>query len=110
MKGVMKLTLRLYPDRDGDLIAWVRGQTRGDRSRMVKEALRAGIQRGSGPTPAGVLDLAEIRLVVEAAVETSLARLGGQALAVFAVAPDDDRETEAMLDSLAASLVIGGEK
>ena len=37
------LNVRLDPELDSDLIAWLEGQPRGRRSQAVREALRAGI-------------------------------------------------------------------
>ena len=110
----VRLQLRLYPGQDDDLIHWLAqfdGRPYGAKSQAVKGALRRGIGAGPGqPAPsAPALDLAEIRAVVEAAVEQALARLEGQVSMAPAVSPEADEEVEALLDGLEASLVLEDE-
>jgi len=105
----MRFTLRLSPDRDDDLLRWLggmEGQPYGMKSQAVKEALRRGLGMNSSAAPAGAaVDLAEIRAVVEAALEAALARLEGAVVA--RPAPDAvDDEAERLLDALGDSLVL----
>jgi len=105
----MRFTLRLSPDRDDDLLRWLagmEGQPYGAKSQAVKEALRRGLGMNSSAAPAGAaVDLAEIRAVVEAAVEAALARLEGTVIS--RAAPDSaDDEAERLLDTLGESLVL----
>lgn len=73
----LKLTIRLYSGPDDDLIAWL------DSLDFQKgEAIKAALRRGQGQPAASTsatLDagslLADIRLVVEATLQTSLAGL-----------------------------------
>jgi hypothetical protein len=104
-----QLTIRLYPGPDDDLLRWLagmEGQPYGAKSQAVKEALRRGLGMNSPAAPAGAaVDLAEIRAVVEAAVEAALARLEGAVVA--RPAPDSaDDEAERLLDALGDSLVL----
>jgi hypothetical protein len=104
-----QLTIRLYPGPDDDLLRWLagmEGQPYGAKSQAVKEALRRGLGMNSPAAPAGAaVDLAEIRAVVEAAVEAALARLEGAVIA--RPAPDSaDDEAERLLDALGDSLVL----
>ncbi len=71
-KQPIKLSIRLYPGRHDDLIAWLDSMkgSYGHQAEMVLAALRRGIaseEAGSGPAaPASSLDLAAIRqLLVE---------------------------------------------
>lgn len=104
------LLLRLHPGQDDDLIRWLEqmdGRHYGAKSQAVKEALRRGIigqmpQNSAPATPA--VNLGEIRAVVEAAVESALVRLGA-AITVDSTDQQDD-ETEALLNSLDAALII----
>jgi hypothetical protein len=104
-----QLTIRLYPGPDDDLLRWLagmEGQPYGAKSQAVKEALRRGLGMNSPAAPAGAaVDLAEIRAVVEAAVEAALARLEGAVIA--RPAPDSaDDEAERLLDALGEALVL----
>jgi len=106
---MVKLTIRLYPGPDDDLLRWLagmEGQPYGAKSQAVKEALRRGLGMNSPAAPAGAaVDLAEIRAVVEAAVEAALARLEGTVVA--RPAPDAvDDEVERLLDTLGEALVL----
>jgi len=104
----MEIKIRLYPGRDDDLLHWlneIEGQ-HGAKSQAVKEALRRGLGMNSPAALAGAaVDMAEIRAVVEAAVEAALARLEGAVIA--RPAPDSaDDEAERLLDALGESLVL----
>ena len=101
-----KLTLRLHPDRDADLIRWLASLDDlpfGQKGRAIKEALR----RGLGQQPEPVLDaemlLADIRAVVESAVQQALA--SGVTI-IPASTPDDTDETDALLDQLGDQLML----
>jgi hypothetical protein len=105
----MEIKIRLYPGRDDDLLCWLagmEGQPYGAKSQAVKEALRRGLGMNSSAAPAGAaVDLAEIRAVVEAAVEAALARLEGAVVA--RPAPDAvDDEAERLLDALGEVLML----
>ena len=112
-RKTVEFRIRLYPGQDDELIRWLEqfnDKPYGVKSQAVKEALLRGI--GSDPgrptasaTPA--LDLAEVRQVVEAAMSTALARFEGQVIgAAAANPPEEDEETEDLLDSLEAALVL----
>ncbi len=124
-KRVRRLpTIYLYPDEDADLIAWLDSLGRGvNKSRLVKEVLRRGLQSGTGPSNAAAsisleadvvreaigtaiaehLDLTQIRRVVEAAVVTALAA----ARVTMAQAQDeDDDEMNDMLDGLGGKIML----
>ena len=109
MNRPLELRVRLYPGSDDDLLRWLagmEGQPYGMKSQAVKEALRRGLGVGLPAAPAGaVVDLAEIRAVVEAAVEGALARLEGAVVARPAPDAADD-EAERLLDALGESLVL----
>lgn len=108
----VEFRIRLYFDTDDDLIDWLDSldeQPHKTKNQGVKEALRRGIgaipDQSPGPVAATVAwDLADVRRVVEAAVETALARLGGQV--ATSVAPSEDDEAEGLLDALGESLVL----
>jgi hypothetical protein len=109
MNRPLELRVRLYPGPDDDLLRWLvgmEGQPYGAKSQAVKEALRRGLGMNSSAAPAGAaVDLAEIRAVVEAALEAALARLEGAVIA--RAAPDSaDDEAERLLDALGESLVL----
>jgi Arc/MetJ-type ribon-helix-helix transcriptional regulator len=42
-----RINLKLHPERDADLIAWIESQERGQRSAVIREALQygAGLRR-----------------------------------------------------------------
>jgi hypothetical protein len=114
----VEFRIRLYFDADDDLIDWldsldddvVPNAPYRTKNQGVKEALRRGITAApgqpSGPVAAtAAWDLADVRRVVEAAVETALARLGGQG-ATSTVALSEDDEEEDLLDALGESLVL----
>ena len=92
-----------------DLLRWLagmEGQPYGAKSQAVKEALRRGLGMSSSAGSGGAaVDLAEIRAVVEAAVEAALARLEGAVVARPAE-PSADDEAERLLDALGESLVL----
>lgn len=103
--------LRLHPGQDDELIHWLEqfdDQSYGVKSQAVKRALLQGIGGGDpgqgSPVPA--LDLTEIRRVVEAAVTQALARFEGQVAGAAMAAPEEDDETESLLDDLGAALVL----
>jgi hypothetical protein len=112
----IKITLRLYPGQDDELIHWLDqfdDQPHGAKSKAIKEAFLRGISVAlDQPAPsAPVLDLAGLRQVVEAAIAQALARFEGQMGAgAAALAPADDDETEALLDNLGAALVVADEE
>lgn len=102
----LALKIRFYHGQDDDLIRWMSeldGQPYGAKSQAVKEALRRGLATAP-PSPA--VDLAEIRAVVEAAVESALARLEGVALVRSASESDPEDETERLLGELGEALML----
>ena len=112
----VRLQLRLYPGQDDGLIRWLArfdDHPYGAKSQAVKEALRLGIGGGdSGQTALAstpAVELTEIRQVVEAALETALARFESQVSRTALAVPEGDDETEALLDSLEAALVLTDE-
>ena len=113
----IRLHIRLYPGQDDDLIQWLEqfnDKPYGAKSQAVKEALRRSIGQPDQPidpihqvNPLNRVTLAEVRQVVEAAVATALARFEGQVSgAVPATPPEEDEETEDLLDSLEAALTL----
>lgn len=103
---MMRLTIRIYSGQDDDLIRWLEqmnGRPYGVKSQAVKEALRRGIGQTQNST---AVNLGEIRAVVEAAVENALTRMGGVAITRAGGTDQQDDETEALLNSLDAALVI----
>ena len=112
-RKTVEFRIRLYSGQDDELIRWLEqfnDKPYGVKSQAVKEALLRGIGSDPGqPTAAAIpaLDLAEVRRVVEAAVATALARFEGQVSgAVPAHPPEEDEETEDLLDSLGAALTL----
>jgi hypothetical protein len=113
-----EIRVRLHPGRDDDLLHWLAqfdDRPYGAKSQAVKDALRRGIGASNSEhcselpsNSAGVaLDLAELRQVVEAAVDTALGRFEGQINGgTRAAAQEEDDETEALLDDLEAALVL----
>ena len=120
----VQLHIRLYPGQDDELLRWLEQfevQPYGVKTQAVKEALLRSIDSASRSAGRSALDpavelsgqsLAEIRRVIEAAVETSVARLactlqGEGRIGTAAVAEEDD-ETEGLLDALGEALVLKG--
>lgn len=105
----VQLHIRLYPGQDDELLRWLEqfvDQPYGVKTQAIKETLLRGIEGCPGSTPASSLDLSEIRRVVEAAIESGLARFEGRmAPGAMAVAQEDD-ETEGLLDALGEALVL----
>ena len=123
MKRFWEVKFRLYVGQDDDLIGWLSGlDSRLNRSEVIKEALRRGI--GESGAEAGVpvqarVDpdavrnavtqalndaLGDIRQVVEAAVETALARGGGGRLE-----PEEEDEGRMLLEQFISGLTLGEE-
>jgi hypothetical protein len=111
----MRLQVRLYTGQDDDLLQWLAqfdAKPYGAKSQAVKDALRRGIgiDTGAGqPTVAATssIDLAELRRVMEAAVDGALNRFGGRiGGGARAAAQEQDDETESLLDDLQAALVL----
>ena len=115
-RGKVEIKLRLYPGHDDELIRWLEQldeQPYGAKTRAIKEALRMGL--GAGPVQvavvAPVVDLAEVRRVVEAGVTSALERFEGQVIGSPRTAQDEeeDDEVEGLLDVLHKSLVLRDE-
>ncbi len=101
-----KLTLRLHPDRDADLIRWLASLDDlpfGQKGRAIKETLRRGLGQQPEPVPDAEMLLADIRAVVESAVQQALA--GGVSITPSST-PDDTDETDALLDQLGDQLML----
>jgi Arc/MetJ-type ribon-helix-helix transcriptional regulator len=65
------LNVRLDPELDADLIAWLQGQARGRRSEAVREALRMGMLTEQ-PRDSRI-DLDDLRLVLADELAKALA-------------------------------------
>lgn len=112
----IKFTLRFYPGRDDDLIRWLDrldGEPIGAKTQAMKMALRRGTNAGQveavqGIGTAPVLDLAEVRQVVEAAVASALGRFEGQlAGSAASAAVEEDDEVDDLMRAFEESLVLG---
>ena len=116
----MKLTLRIYAERDKDLYRWLQSLEDlpyGHKAQVVKEVLRRGLetQEASGGGEATVdaeavqravtaalsEALADIRHIVEAAVATAL-----NEVQVVRVRSDEGEEDGDLLDGLEENLVV----
>jgi len=113
----IQLHIRLYPGQDDGLIRWLEqfdDQPYGVKSRAVKETLLRGIEdctsntAASSPSHSAELTagLVEIRRVVEAAIETGLARFEGRINAPAHIMSEEDDETEDLLDALGEALIL----
>ncbi len=101
-----KLTLRLHPDRDADLIRWLASLDDlpfGQKGRAIKETLRRGLGQQPEPVPDAEMLLADIRAVVENAVQQALA--SGVTITPSSTSDDTD-ETDALLDQLGDQLML----
>ena len=103
-----KLTLRLHPDRDADLIRWLAildDLPFGQKGQAIKETLRRGLGQTPEPEPTLTAEalLADIRAVVENAVEQALA---SASIITPSPAPDETDETDALLDQLGDQLML----
>jgi hypothetical protein len=112
----IKFTLRFYPGQDDDLIRWLDGldgEPIGAKTQAMKMALRRGTDAGQveavqGTGTAPVLDLVEVRQVVEAAVASALGRFEGQlAGSAASAAVEEDDEVEDLMHAFEESLVLG---
>lgn len=113
----VQVILRLYPGQDDDLIYWLDQLDEvqfGAKTQALKEALRTalGVRPSQVATGVPVLDLAEVRRVVEAGVASALGRLEGQMIAGVRTTPPeaDDDEVEGLLAALQRSLVLGDDE
>ncbi len=101
-----KLTLRLHPERDADLIRWLISLDDlpfGQKGRTVKEALRRGIGQEPKATSDTEAVLANIRAIVEVAVQQALAN----ATVISELhSPNETDETDALLDQLGDQLML----
>ena len=110
-RGNVEIKIRLYPGQDDELIQWqaqFNDQPYGVKTQVVKEALRRGIGVAAlqATDAAPVLDLVEVRRVVEAAVTSALGRFEGQVDGATTPAEEDD-EVEDLLEGFQYSLVMG---
>ncbi len=105
-----KITLRLRPGEDDDLLAWVDGLRlpHGKKGEEIKDTLRRGIGSEEA-APAAQLDagnlLADIRQVLEATLSTQLANLSLRANAPVSDT-EDDEYANACLDQLGDALLF----
>lgn len=100
------IKIRLYPGADDDLIAWYNAmdaETYGARTQAIKSAWRRGLAGSPPAAAAPILALAQIRQVVEAAVNQSLSRFSG---VVLPAAAEPDDETEDLLADFERNLVL----
>ncbi len=100
------LNIRLYPGTDDDLIAWLNTLDDlhfGGKTHAVREALRRGVNQSKDD--AAQIDLGEVRRVVEAAVESALARFEGNLIGAEAVS-NPERDAESLLDDLGSALML----
>ena len=103
----VQINTRLYSPEDDDLLRWYAEQSDqyGNRTHALKQAWRRGIEIGGcAASPAPILDLAEMRTVVEAAVTTALGRF--DVVAANGGAGDEDEETEQLLSNLGNALTL----
>ncbi len=109
----IKHTLRLYPGEDDALIDGL-DQLANQPGKTINQVLKDGLclliakpEQPDGRTET-VVNLAEIRQVVESAVTQGLARFEGQIGKAVVSSPDgdEDEEAEALLDNLGMSLVL----
>jgi hypothetical protein len=108
----IKHTLRLYPGEDDALIDGL-DQLANQPGKTINQVLKDGLclliakpEQPDGRTET-VVNLAEIRQVVESAVTQGLARFEGQiGGAVVSGSGDEDAEAEALLDDLGAALIL----
>ena len=101
-----KLTLRLHPDRDADLIRWLASLDDlpfGQKGQAIKEVLRRGLGQQLEPTLDMETLLADIRAVVESAVQQSLAHAK---IIIHPIESDESDETNALLDQLGNQLML----
>ncbi len=122
-KKEIRLDLRLYPDSDTDLIEWLDSMAtlpHGYKVQAIKTALRQGMGQGNAmpaSTPSTnldqiqtlletlhrILDLNQIRAVVEAAVASSLARQG---TTIIQTAPALAQEESSLLTHMVSGLML----
>ena len=101
-----KLTLRLHPDQDADLIHWLASLDDlpfGQKGRAIKETLRRGLGQEQEIAFDAETLLAEVRAVVEVAVQQALANA---AILSNHHPPDETDETDALLDQLGDQLML----
>ena len=106
--AAVKLCLRLYVDRDADLIAWLATHEDapfGSKGEAVKAALRRGIGAATIPGLPATSDLmVQVRAVVEAAVTSAMANAHLVMSPLAAETPAS--ETDALLDAFAENLTL----
>jgi len=101
-----KLTLRLHPDRDADLIQWLATLDDlpfGQKGRVIKDVLRRGLEQAPEPALDAETLLADIRAIMESAIQQALA---SAVIINQAPTPDDEDETDALLDQLGDQLML----
>jgi hypothetical protein len=112
-KHVVEFRLRLYRGQDDELIDWLEQfdeRPYGVKTQAVKETLQRGIEGAPNPGTAPAIDLAELRRVVEAAVAAALSRFEGRIAGTPVATPEEDDETEDLLDALGAALVLADDE
>lgn len=109
-----KITLRLFAGKDDDLLAWLESLhvPHGEKGETIKNAIRRGLalpqETPSAALEAGTL-LADIRQVVEATLQTTLAGLSLYP-AESAEATEADETIEACLYGLGQELLLDTEE
>jgi hypothetical protein len=111
----IKHTLRLYPGEDDALIDGL-DQLANQPGKTINRVLKDGLCLliANSEQPDGrietVVNLAEIRQVVESAITQGLARFEGQiGGAAVSGSGDEDAEAEALLNDLEVALVLAGD-
>ena len=110
-KRLIEVRVRLYHDRDADLIGWIEqydDRPFGAKSQAIKSALRQAIDGETlDKSPAGTgLGLAVLRQIVESAVDSALARWNGIGAHVKSEESDEDQEIQTLLKSLGRNLIL----
>ena len=108
MTTYTKLTLRLHPDRDADLIRWLSSLDDlpfGQKGHVIKEALRRGLEKQPDSSLGAESFLADIRAIVESAMQQALAS-ASIITPSPSPAPDETDETDALLDQLGDQLML----
>ena len=104
-----EIRVRLYYGQDDDLIEWKHGfddHFLGAFPRAVRGALRKAIKAPETSSSPVDIDLASIRQIVEAAVESALKRYGGPVEPTPRAPDQEDEETTDLLDTLGSNLLV----
>lgn len=110
-KRLIEVRVRLYHDRDADLIRWIEqydDRPFGAKSQAIKVALRQAIggETADKPSSGTGLDLVVLRQIVESAVDSALARCDRVTSHVRSEEWGEDQETQTLLESLGRNLIL----